>query len=335
MQFPQVTHRFATSLQRGCSRLPARRLCGGRLRRALGPSARPPPGDCRAGRLEPRRCSPRHARATRPAPPRRGCCQLRPGVGAPRRRGSRSTPGHSPPRPSGRSPSTRKNRSRPARKAVHGDDERPRAPRLVVTLDEPPLDEHPVLDRDCVQLAGANAEEGEWRPSLGPGSSSIVSSPSLVRARNQADARREEELLPGVRPHGIAEAGRVLLAPGEAVAAPVPARLSTDRQVGRRVDPLVVDDRTVPEPRAEHEVPAPPEYANERLEVGPSGPITTAPSTATASSPPLRASAGDYSAPGADRHRGKHRLRHRHGQPSRRRRLPASAGVFYERHPSS
>ena len=47
--------------------------------------------------------------------------------------------------------------------AVHGDDERVLPPRGVVGVGVRPAEQHLVLDRDPVELAGAHADEGQRR----------------------------------------------------------------------------------------------------------------------------------------------------------------------------
>ena len=82
------------------------------------------------------------------------------------------------------------------------------------------------------------------------GSSSTTGAPPFASRAPEPKAGREEELLPRVRPDGVAEA-RVVLAALE----PVGPRLlpvgPADRQLGRALE-LVVDDRAVAHRRAEH-----------------------------------------------------------------------------------
>ena len=123
--------------------------------------------------------------------------------------------------------------------AIDSDDERVFSARRVVAVDELALDQDAVLNRDSLELAGANAEEGERRivgrllldletalPTLSP---------------PEAQARRQQKLLPRVGPDGIAETGLVVssleaVAPRGLLVGPADRKLC-----GRRE--LVVDDR--------------------------------------------------------------------------------------------
>ena len=124
--------------------------------------------------------------------------------------------------------------------AVHRDDERPLPARCVVRVGEGASDQHPVLDRDGVKLAGPDAEEGQGR-SLGCGLIGEGEDALLVPARvPEPYLRREQLALPRVRPDGVPEAGRVV-----SLLEPIaPRRLHVghaDRQLVCRVD-LGVDD---------------------------------------------------------------------------------------------
>ena len=99
--------------------------------------------------------------------------------------------------------------------AVDGDDEGVLAPRRVVAVGVATAEEDPILDRDRVQLAGAHADEGERRivERLLLDLEAAVSAAGLP----EPDARRAEELLPGMRADREAEA-RLVVAPLEPVA---------------------------------------------------------------------------------------------------------------------
>jgi hypothetical protein len=138
--------------------------------------------------------------------------------------------------------------------AVDRDDEDPAAPGGVVAVDELAAGEDLVLDRDRVQLARAHPDEGERR---------LVERLLLddrraaVRPRApEPEAGREEELLPRVRPDGVAEA-RVVLTALKAVGPRLLPVGPADRELSRALE-LVVDDRAVAHRGAEHpEAPAP------------------------------------------------------------------------------
>ncbi len=125
--------------------------------------------------------------------------------------------------------------------AIDRDDEGRGAPRLVVGIDMRAFQEHAVLDRDGMQVTGADADEGEAlgaRRLGGDGHRVAVA----ARAR-QAQHRRVQEALPRMRPDGISEQ-RVILAPGEAVGTAVLRVGPACRQIGDRGD-VVIDDSLV------------------------------------------------------------------------------------------
>ena len=95
--------------------------------------------------------------------------------------------------------------------AVDGDDERALAPRRVVGVDVAAADEHAVLDRDRVQVA-ASARRGTRTaaPAAAPPRPPVPS--PFRRARQSRTRGREQELLPRVRPDGVAEERLVVAA---------------------------------------------------------------------------------------------------------------------------
>ena len=131
--------------------------------------------------------------------------------------------------------------------AVHGDDERVLTARGVVGVGVRPAEEHLVLDRDPVQLARPHADERQRRAVrlVLLDDEAVV----LLARPPEADAGRQQELLPRVRPDRVPEAGLVV-----AALEPVAARLlvvrPADREIGRRLD-VVVDDRAVAHRRAD------------------------------------------------------------------------------------
>ena len=157
VQLPQVRQRSATSSQRGCSRLAVQQLA-----HIVGPHLPAHVAFGPRGRVGRERAVPRR-RPARAAPgaaaPRRARCRPRPGIHA--RSPSSSVSARSKPA-SAFGPvfiDTQKHVP-PACAAVHRDDERALAPRLVVRIDVRAMQEHPILNGDRVQLAGAHGEEG-------------------------------------------------------------------------------------------------------------------------------------------------------------------------------
>ena len=147
--------------------------------------------------------------------------------------------------------------------AVDGDEEGVLPSRRVVTVDVRPLEEDPVLDRDCVQIAGADAEQRErplGRSVLDELRVTLVVAASLP----QAHARGQQPSLPRLWPDGIPEP-RLVVTPFEAIGSCVlDLRPPRGQLVGRR--DLLVDDRAFPACRTDDAVPAIPEYADERMQ---------------------------------------------------------------------
>jgi hypothetical protein len=126
--------------------------------------------------------------------------------------------------------------------AVDRDEEGALAARGVVAIGEAAAHEDPILRRDRVELARAHAQKRER--CLVDGLLLDVEATIPVAARlPESNARRQQVLLPGMRPHGIAEPSLVL-ASLEPVAARVLGVGPPDRQLGRRLE-LVVDDRAL------------------------------------------------------------------------------------------
>ena len=94
---------------------------------------------------------------------------------------------------------------------------------LIVTLDVPALEKDPVLDPDRLQLARAHADERKrclrWLVLLDREAAAIVTA-----SAPQPHAGREQELLPRVRPDGVAEAGLVRRVHGGALPPAVGSR---------------------------------------------------------------------------------------------------------------
>ena len=182
--------------------------------------------------------------ARRPAAPRRVRCRPRPGIV--RSPSSSSVSARSKPASRLRAGVHRDAEAGAAGlAAVHRDDERALAPRLVVRIDVRALQEHAVLDGDGVQLAGAHAEEGVALAPA-PASAVTVDAVGLLLGAPQAQQRRVQEALPGMRADGVAEQ-RLVVAPLQAVVAAVLLVGPAGRQVGDRRD-VVVDDRLIAQP---------------------------------------------------------------------------------------
>ena len=146
--------------------------------------------------------------------------------------------------------------------AVGGHDEGVLPAGGVVAIGVAAAEQHAVLDRDPVQLAGAHAEQRErrrvWRLLL-----HLEPAVSLTPRPEQLDACREQELLPGVRPDRVAEA-RVIVAALETIRACLLNVGPADRQLGRGFE-IVVDDRALSNLGAEHAEAARGELLDERL----------------------------------------------------------------------
>ena len=146
--------------------------------------------------------------------------------------------------------------------AVDGDDEDPLAARRIVAVDVPAAGEHAILNPDCGQVAAAHSEERER----------LVGRRLLLDLRDlavpasapQPHTRREQELLPRVRPDGESEA-RLIVARLDAVRAGVMDLGPARRKLVGRFE-LVVDDRPVPERRADDSVAAGPKRVDELVQ---------------------------------------------------------------------
>ena len=127
--------------------------------------------------------------------------------------------------------------------AVGGHDEGVLPACGVVAIGVAAAEQHAILDRDPVQLAGAHAEKRERRRierlllHLEP------AVPGAPRPE-QLDARRKQELLPRVRADRVAEA-RVVVAALEAIRPGLLDVGPADGQLGRGFE-IVVDDRALP-----------------------------------------------------------------------------------------
>ena len=154
--------------------------------------------------------------------------------------------------------------ARPARDAaVDGDEERLLAARRVVAVDVRALEEDPVLDRDRVEIAGADAEERK-RP-LGRRLLDELRPALVVPTRlPEAHARGQQPALPRVRADRIAEP-RLVVAALEPVGGGVLHLRPPGGQLVRRRD-LLVDDRAVPARRPDDAVAAITEHPDERVQ---------------------------------------------------------------------
>ena len=145
--------------------------------------------------------------------------------------------------------------------AVDGHDERAVAAGCVVSVDVRAAREDAVLDADRSEVAGADAEKGER---LGRRRLRLDRHAPVPPGAPEAQPRREEELLPGVRTDREAEAG-LIVAAVQPVAAALGLVRPADRQVGGRLE-LRVDDRPVAHARPHHAVAACPQRLHESLE---------------------------------------------------------------------
>ena len=238
VQLPQVRQRSATSSQRGCSRLAEEQVADARgvhlaahLLRRRGRVRGTPPRSSSGPRRR-RRELRQHVRALLAA----GLDDEV--VAVVEHLGERQVEARVRSRPRAH----RDAEARPARlAAVHGDDER-----SVTGTDA-------VEDRHRVQLARPHADEGvarAWLRLLELGQRAVLAEPGAP----QPHLRRQLELLPRVRPDGVAEQ-RVVVAALAAGSGRRPARRSS-RPAGRRSSELVVDDRAVGDRRTDDGVAA-------------------------------------------------------------------------------
>ncbi len=123
-------------------------------------------------------------------------------------------------------------------------------------------EEHPILDRDRIQLAGAHADEGE--PLGGDGLRHHPHTVGVALGVPQAQHRRMQKFLPRMRTDGIAEK-RLVVAAHEPVAPAVLLVGPAPRQIGER-DDIVVDDGLVANGRTDHAIAPPPQRVNQRLQ---------------------------------------------------------------------
>ena len=227
VQFPQVRQRSATSSQRGCSRLSA-----SRSRRSPASISRPI-----------RSAAPSIARSAAStslrAAARAGSSREHLGAALRARFDEQSVLAVDDlgqrevvpclglrPRPH------RDAEARAARlEAVDGDDERALSSCGVVAVDDPPADEHPVLDLDRVELARAHADECE-QCRLERLLVDLERAFAVLGRLPEPGPSREEELLPRVRPDRVAEA-RLVVAPLQSIRARRPGGRSS-RSAGRR-----------------------------------------------------------------------------------------------------
>ncbi len=147
--------------------------------------------------------------------------------------------------------------------AVDGDEERSLAAGGVVAVDVRSLEEHPVLDRDCVQVARADADERE-RP-LGGRLLDELGLAAVGPARlPESHPRGQEPALPRVRPDRVAEPRLVV-----AALEPVGGRLLHLRPAGGQLvgrGDLLVHDRALAARRPDDAVPSIAEHADERMQ---------------------------------------------------------------------
>ena len=146
--------------------------------------------------------------------------------------------------------------------AIHGDDEGALAPRPVVRIDVGSAEEHPILDGDRVEFAGAHAEEGEAL--AGIGLRHDADALRIVLGAPETQQRRVQELLPRMRSDGVAEQ-RLIIAAYEPVGPAVLLVGPAARQVVDGGD-VVIDDRLVADRRADNTVAALPERIEQDLE---------------------------------------------------------------------
>ena len=148
--------------------------------------------------------------------------------------------------------------------AVDGDDEHVGASRGIVGVLEAAAEEHAVLDRDRRHLARLHAEK---RRRLRRSRLLLDRESTVAAARlPEADARRQQLALPGVRPDRVAEDG-VVVAPREPVGTGGLLVRPACREVGGPGD-LVEDDRAVTWGRADDAIAASAERLEQRTEIG-------------------------------------------------------------------
>ena len=144
--------------------------------------------------------------------------------------------------------------------AVDRDEERSLAAGGVVAVDVRALDEHPVLNSDRVQVAGADADEGErtlGRRLLDELGGSAVAAPRLP----EAHARGQQPALPRVRSDGVAEPGLVVPALDPVGGGFLHLGPAGGKLVGRH--DLLVDDRALSPGRPDHAVAPLPQRADQ------------------------------------------------------------------------
>ena len=147
--------------------------------------------------------------------------------------------------------------------AVDGDEEGTLPARTVVALDVGALQEDTVLDGDRVQVARADAEEGERpvrRRLLGELRPAVVAAARLPHP----DASGQQPALPRVRPDRVAEA-RLVVPTLEPVGRGVLHLRPAGRQLVGGSD-LLVDDRAFAARRPDDAIAAVAEYADERVQ---------------------------------------------------------------------
>src|SRR6516164_1116376 len=147
--------------------------------------------------------------------------------------------------------------------AVDRDNDRSFSSGLISGVHMLPVEEHPILDRDGVQLAGANADERKLGWLL-----AILRDlkPAIARAVGLPQPRggRKQKLLPRVGTHSVAKQGPV--GPGlEAVGPPILLVGPPRGEIGGRPD-LVVNDRAIPHGGAHQPVVSATKGREERLE---------------------------------------------------------------------
>ena len=195
VQFPQLRHRSAVAAKRGCSTLRA-----SRSRRSNDSTLRPISAiaSCvtrSAASTSSAVAGSRHAGPRAPRRRDRSPSRRRTGARSPT---SSVSARSNPLSARGPVPIEAQKHVPPGHAAVDGDEERSLAARGVVALDVRALEEHPVLDRDRVQVARADAEERE-RPlgrrlldELGPRRRRLAAPARGARARAAASASTSE-----------------------------------------------------------------------------------------------------------------------------------------------
>ena len=144
------------------------------------------------------------------------------------------------------------------------DDEGGLAPGDVACVGHGPLSEDAVVDRNRVQVAGPDAEQGEAR-SVGDRGLDLHLGADPSSAPQKL-ARGEEQRLPPLRTGCVAEQ-RLVTALTQPVGAGVLEISHPPRQLIDRLD-LGVDDRAVPDGRPDDRPPALTEQVDERLQPG-------------------------------------------------------------------